>query len=76
MTAHELRQLYGRCSPAKQLSILSWLAHEVTVIARMFYSDNGPQGRAAERDVMIALNELQHQLTAQAGHLADLDGLR
>jgi hypothetical protein len=51
---------------------LAGLAHEMTVVGRSFYSDS-PQGQVVPSDVMIALNELQHQITGQQWHLADED---
>src|SRR5262245_27249797 len=71
MDAADLKRAYCALPAEKQISVLAWLAHELTIIGRIFYSDDGPQGRAAERDVLIAINELQHQLAAQIGHLAD-----
>ena len=57
------------------MSILAGLAHNLTVVARSFYSDS-PQGQVVPSDVMIALNELQHQISGQLRHLADEDEKR
>jgi hypothetical protein len=57
------------------MSILAGLAHNLTVVARSFYSDS-PQGQVVPSDVMIALNELQHQISGQQWHLADEDQKR
>ena len=72
MTKDEIREVYRKSSPRVQLSILAGLAHELTVVARVFYSDS-PQGQVVPSDVMIALNELQHQITGQQWHLANKD---
>jgi hypothetical protein len=71
VTRSELRDAYCKSSSKAQLSLLSGLAHEMTIVGRSFYSD-GP----APSDGMIALNELQHQITGQLRHLVAEDGER
>ena len=72
MTPEKLRETYCMSPPRVQLSILAGLAHEMTIVGRSFYLDS-PQGQRVPSEVMIALNELQHQITGQQRHLADED---
>ena len=66
MTRSEFDVLYRGLSPTRQARLLASLGHDLTVVARSYY---GPEGREAPSHILIALNELQHQVTAQIGHL-------
>lgn len=69
MTAQDIKAHYEKAEPNEQLAILAGLAHEVTTIGRAYYTD-GPGGQDAPGPTMIALNELQRQISGQMRHLA------
>jgi hypothetical protein len=75
MTSEDIKAQYAKAAPNEQLVILAGLAHEVTIIGRAYYT-NGPDGQDAPGPTMIALNELQHQISGQMSHLARNNALR
>ena len=66
MTKGEFDVLYHQLSPTLQARLLASLSHDLTIVARSY---DGPEGREALSGILVALNELQHQITAQIGHL-------
>ena len=66
-----LRQQFLALSATEQVYLLAWWSHNLTVAARAEYVPDGPTDPTNSVRRLIAFNELQHQLSAQLGHLLD-----
>jgi hypothetical protein len=66
MTIEEVIQQYASVADANKASFLLTLSHQLTVQGRSFY-DAGVSDSDA-RKKLTGLNELQHHLSAEAGH--------
>ena len=75
MTRSELALIYRGRPSQNQATFLAHLAHELTIVARASYVQ-GPNGLEAPPAVLITLNELQHQVSGQLGHLLKGDEKR